>query len=38
LILGFKGCRSNHILADDDFAGDWVNVKDGASFVIDVTV
>lgn len=38
LILGFEVCGSNHIFAADDLARDWVNVEDGAGFVIDVAV
>ncbi|MNE96277.1 hypothetical protein D3C80_1944580 [compost metagenome] len=38
LILGFEVCGSYHVLAADDLASDWVNVKDGAGFVIDVAV
>jgi len=38
LILGVEVCGSNHILVANDLARDWVSVKDGAGFVIDVTV
>ncbi|MCS5515851.1 hypothetical protein NWF32_13515 [Pseudomonas qingdaonensis] len=38
LIQVFEVCGSNHILAANNLARDWVSVKDGAGFVIDVTV